>query len=202
MGSLLLWKDLISGFPTAGKCLKQRGSSDKGFVVGVEFNLLSEEGPIPHCYKRPGKRRRSRRAGRHSLDCTCLPKMEQNGTKENGRSEETPACGPPRPVQVQDIRFTKVNGRRVTCCRPLYTSKLFHFHRSSSTINGSSPAGGGLSQLSTQQQVANSVRWKKRTRSEGFNECRGFTPSATSAGSSAHNLWKLLPFLRFALGTT
>uniref|UniRef100_A0A674N9D7 Aldehyde dehydrogenase 1 family, member A3 n=1 Tax=Takifugu rubripes TaxID=31033 RepID=A0A674N9D7_TAKRU len=48
-------------FPTAGKCLKQGGSSDKGFVVGVEFNLLSEEGLNPHCYKRPGKRRRSRR---------------------------------------------------------------------------------------------------------------------------------------------
>lgn len=122
MGSLLLWKDLISGFPTAGKCLKQRGSSDKGFVVGVEFNLLSEEGLKPHCYKRSGKRRQSRRAGRQSLDCTCLPKMEQNGTKENGRSEENPASGPPQPVHVQDIRFTKVNGRQVTCGRRLHTS--------------------------------------------------------------------------------
>uniref|UniRef100_A0A674N0I8 Retinaldehyde dehydrogenase 3 n=1 Tax=Takifugu rubripes TaxID=31033 RepID=A0A674N0I8_TAKRU len=35
-------------------------------------------------------------------------KMEQNGTKENGRSEETPAPGPPQPVHVQDIRFTKI----------------------------------------------------------------------------------------------
>ncbi|XP_029701486.1 retinaldehyde dehydrogenase 3 isoform X1 [Takifugu rubripes] len=34
--------------------------------------------------------------------------MEQNGTKENGRSEETPAPGPPQPVHVQDIRFTKI----------------------------------------------------------------------------------------------
>uniref|UniRef100_A0A674PKC8 Retinaldehyde dehydrogenase 3 n=1 Tax=Takifugu rubripes TaxID=31033 RepID=A0A674PKC8_TAKRU len=31
-----------------------------------------------------------------------------NGTKENGRSEETPAPGPPQPVHVQDIRFTKI----------------------------------------------------------------------------------------------
>ncbi|NP_001153657.1 retinaldehyde dehydrogenase 3 [Takifugu rubripes] len=34
--------------------------------------------------------------------------MEQNGTKENERSEETPAPGPPQPVHVQDIRFTKI----------------------------------------------------------------------------------------------
>ncbi|XP_029688137.1 aldehyde dehydrogenase family 1 member A3 isoform X2 [Takifugu rubripes] len=34
--------------------------------------------------------------------------MEQNGTKENGRSEETPAPGPPQPVHIQDIRFTKI----------------------------------------------------------------------------------------------
>ncbi|XP_056881055.1 aldehyde dehydrogenase family 1 member A3 [Takifugu flavidus] len=34
--------------------------------------------------------------------------MEQNGTKENGRSEETPAPGPPQPVHVQEIRFTKI----------------------------------------------------------------------------------------------
>uniref|UniRef100_H2RTR1 Aldehyde dehydrogenase 1 family, member A3 n=1 Tax=Takifugu rubripes TaxID=31033 RepID=H2RTR1_TAKRU len=31
-----------------------------------------------------------------------------NGTKENGRSEETPAPGPPQPVHIQDIRFTKI----------------------------------------------------------------------------------------------
>lgn len=62
--------------------LKQPGSSDKGFVVGVEFNLLSEEGLIPHWYKRAERRRRSRRSRKTDPGLDLLPK---NGAEWNKR---------------------------------------------------------------------------------------------------------------------
>lgn len=65
--------------------LTQRGSSDKGLVVGVEFNLLSEEGLIPHWYKRAARRRRSRRSRKTDPGLDLLPK---NGAEWNKRERK------------------------------------------------------------------------------------------------------------------